>query len=280
MPKSKFFRVAVEGGTTDGRTITRDWIEQMAARYNQSTYGARVNMEHIRGYDPNGQFKMYGDITAAKTEEVDMEGEKRLALFVQIDPTPELVELNKKRQKVYTSVEIHPNLNEKGAYLMGLAVTDSPASLGTEMLQFCSKAKVNPLGDRKQHKECLFTEALETVIEFEDDSDKGDKGPSLLEKVKGMFTRRDPASGEQFADVHQAVEAVATEVTNLEEKTKGKFNELANTVNELKSAVAKNSELEKAFNELKTSLERQEDFSHKRDPATGGDGTTTVSTDC
>ncbi|MFM5811238.1 GPO family capsid scaffolding protein [Aeromonas veronii] len=280
MPKSKFFRVAVEGGTTDGRAITREWIEQMAARYNQSTYGARVNMEHIRGYDPNGQFKMYGDITAAKTEEVDMEGEKRLALFVQIDPTPELVELNKKRQKVYTSVEIHPNLNEKGAYLMGLAVTDSPASLGTEMLQFCSKAKVNPLGDRKQHKECLFTEALETVIEFEDDSDKGDKGPSLLEKVKGMFTRRDQASGEQFADVHQAVEAVATEVTNLEDKTKGKFNELANTVNELKSAVAKNSELEKAFNDLKTSLERQEDFSHKRDPATGGDGTTTVSTDC
>lgn len=279
MPKSKFFRVAVEGGTTDGRTITREWIEQMAARYNQSTYGARVNMEHIRGYDPNGQFKMYGDITAAKTEEVDMEGEKRLALFVQIDPTPELVELNKKRQKVYTSVEIHPNLNEKGAYLMGLAVTDSPASLGTEMLQFCSKAKVNPLGDRKQHKECLFTEALETVIEFEDDSDKGDKGPSLLEKVKGMFTRRDQASGEQFADVHQAVEAVATEVTNLEEKTKGEFNELANTVNELKSAVAKNSELEKAFNELKTSLERQEDFSHKRDPATGGDGTS-VTTDC
>ena len=72
-----------------------------------------------RGYDPNGQFKMYGDITAAKTEEVDMEGEKRLALYVQIDPTPELVELNKKRQKVYTSAEIHPNLNEKGAYLDG-----------------------------------------------------------------------------------------------------------------------------------------------------------------
>ena len=71
MAKSKFFRVAVEGGTTDGRTITREWIEQMAKRYNQSTYGARVNMEHIRGYDPNGQFKMYGDITAAKTEDIN-----------------------------------------------------------------------------------------------------------------------------------------------------------------------------------------------------------------
>ncbi|MGE6118870.1 GPO family capsid scaffolding protein, partial [Aeromonas salmonicida] len=122
-------------------------------------------------------------ITAAKTEEVDMEGEKRLALFVQIDPTPELVELNKKRQKVFTSVEIHPNLNEKGAYLMGLAVTDSPASLGTEMLQFCSKASTNPLAERKQYKECLFTEALETVIEFEDEADKG---PTLAERITAM----------------------------------------------------------------------------------------------
>ena len=277
MPKSKFFRVAVEGGTTDGRTITREWIEQMAKRYNQSTYGARVNMEHIRGYDPNGQFKMYGDITAAKTEEVDMEGEKRLALFVQIDPTPELVELNKKRQKVYTSVEIHPNLNEKGAYLMGLAVTDSPASLGTEMLQFCSKASVNPLGDRKQYKECLFTEALETVIEFEDDSDKGDKGPSLFSRIKDLLAPGEKATAEQFSDVHQAVEAVAKEVTTISADLQKQFKAQATTITELTSKL---EGTEKELAALKTSLERQEDFSHKRDPATGGDGTTTVSTDC
>ena len=277
MPKSKFFRVAVEGGTTDGRTITREWIEQMAKRYNQSTYGARVNMEHIRGIDPEGLFKMYGDITAAKTEEVEIEGEKRLALYVQIDPTPELIALNKKRQKVFTSIEIHPNLNDKGAYMMGLAVTDSPASLGTEMLQFCSKASVNPLADRKYHPDCLFTEALETAIEFEDDSDKGDKGPSLLEKVKGMFTRRDLASGEQFSDVHQAVEAVAKEVTTISADLQKQFKEQATTITELTSKL---EGTEKELADLKTSLERQEDFSHKRDPATGGDGTTTVSTDC
>ena len=277
MPKSKFFRVAVEGGTTDGRTITREWIEQMAKRYNQSTYGARVNMEHIRGIDPEGLFKMYGDITAAKTEEVEIEGEKRLALYVQIDPTPELIALNKKRQKVFTSIEIHPNLNDKGAYMMGLAVTDSPASLGTEMLQFCSQASVNPLADRKYHPDCLFTEALETVIEFEDDSDKGDKGPSLLEKVKGMFTRRDLASGEQFSDVHQAVEAVAKEVTTISADLQKQFKEQATTITELTSKL---EGTEKELADLKTSLERQEDFSHKRDPATGGDGTTTVTTDC
>lgn len=273
MAKSKFFRVAVEGGTTDGRTITREWIEQMAQRYNQSTYGARVNMEHIRGYDPNGQFKMYGDITAAKTEEVDMEGEKRLALFVQIDPTPELVELNKKRQKVYTSVEIHPNLNEKGAYLMGLAVTDSPASLGTEMLQFCSKATVNPLAERKQYKECLFTEALETVIEFESESDKG---PGLLERVTALFSTHKKQAAADFSDVHQAVEAVAKEVTSLDADLQKKFTEQAQTLTELTSKLDATA---KALADLTANLEGQEALSHKRDPATGGDGTT-IQTDC
>ncbi|MDX7612169.1 GPO family capsid scaffolding protein [Aeromonas caviae] len=273
MAKSKFFRVAVEGGTTDGRTITREWIEQMAQRYNQSTYGARVNMEHIRGYDPNGQFKMYGDITAAKTEEVDMEGEKRLALFVQIDPTPELVELNKKRQKVYTSVEIHPNLNEKGAYLMGLAVTDSPASLGTEMLQFCSKASVNPLAERKQYKECLFTEALETVIEFESESDKG---PGLLERVTALFSTHKKQATADFSDVHQAVEAVVKEVTSLDADLQKKFTEQAKTITELTS---KQDATAKALADLTAKLEGQEDLSHKRDPATGSQGAT-IETDC
>lgn len=273
MAKSKFFRVAVEGGTTDGRTITREWIEQMAQRYNQSTYGARVNMEHIRGYDPKGQFKMYGDITAAKTEEVDMEGEKRLALFVQIDPTPELVELNKARQKVYTSVEIHPNLNEKGAYLMGLAVTDSPASLGTEMLQFCSKATVNPLAYRKYHPECLFTEALETVIELEDESEKG---PGLLERVTALFSTHKKQSTADFSDVHQAVEAVAKEVTGLDAELQKKFTEQAQTITELTS---QQDATAKALADLTAKLEGQEDLSHKRDPATGSQGAT-IETDC
>lgn len=274
MAKSKFFRVAVEGGTTDGRAITREWLEQMAQRYNQSTYGARVNMEHIRGIDPNGLFKMYGDITAAKTEEVTIEGEKRLALFVQIDPTPELVELNKKRQKVFTSVEIHPNLNEKGAYLMGLAITDSPASLGTDMLQFCAGAgDKSPLASRKQHKECLFTEALETVIEFESEQEKG---PSLAERITALFSSHKKQSTADFSDVHQAVETVAKEVTTLDADLQKKFTEQAQTLTELTN---KQDATAKALADLTAKLEGQEAFNQQRPPATGGDGTS-IQTDC
>ncbi|MGR6723024.1 GPO family capsid scaffolding protein [Aeromonas veronii] len=276
--KAKFKRVAVAGQTTDGRTIAPEWLTQAAKNYNHEKYGARVNLEHFRSIYPDSAFRAYGDVRSVYAEEVEIDGEKKMALFAEIDPTDDLIKLTKARQKVYTSIELDLDFAGTGeAYLVGLAVTDSPASLGTEYLQFCAGAGANsPLAARKQKQANLFSSAIEAEIEL---TEEGDKGQSLLEKVKGMFTRRDQASGEQFADVHQAVEAVATEVTNLEEKTKGKFNELANTVNELKSAVAKNSELEKAFNELKTSLERQEDFSHKRDPATGGDGTS-VTTDC
>ncbi len=276
--KAKFKRVAVAGQTTDGRTIAPEWLTQAAKNYNHEKYGARVNLEHFRSIYPDSAFRAYGDVRSVYAEEVEIDGEKKMALFAEIDPTDDLIKLTKARQKVYTSIELDLDFAGTGeAYLVGLAVTDSPASLGTEYLQFCAGAGANsPLAARKQKQANLFSSAIEAEIEF---TEEGDKGPSLLEKVKGMFTRRDQASGEQFADVHQAVEAVATEVTNLEETTKGKFNELANTVNELKSAVAKNSELEKAFNELKTSLERQEDFSHKRDPATGGDGAT-IKTDC
>ena len=49
MPKlSKFFTVAVEGATVDGRNIDRQWILDMAATFNPDNYGVRMNMEHIR----------------------------------------------------------------------------------------------------------------------------------------------------------------------------------------------------------------------------------------
>ncbi|UGA39223.1 GPO family capsid scaffolding protein [Chromobacterium haemolyticum] len=167
--KSKFFRIATEGDTTDGREISRQDIEQMARNYNPERYGARVNIEHIRGIMPDGPFGMYGDVVALKTQE---NAEGKLQLMAQIDPTPGLVDLvNVKRQKVYTSIEIQPNFANSGeAYLVGLAATDSPASLGTDMLKFCAGAQINPLAHRKQSPENLFTAAIECSLEFEDDS--------------------------------------------------------------------------------------------------------------
>ncbi|MNH76363.1 Phage capsid scaffolding protein (GPO) serine peptidase [compost metagenome] len=274
--KAKFKRVAVAGQTTDGRTIAPEWLTQAAKNYNQEKYGARVNLEHFRSLYPDSAFRAYGDVRSVYAEEVEIDGEKKMALFAEIDPTDDLIKLTKARQKVYTSIELDLDFAGTGeAYLVGLAVTDSPASLGTEYLQFCAGAgEKSPLASRKQKPANLFSSAIETEIEL---SDEGDKGPSLAERIAALFSTHKKQSTADFSDVHQAVETVAKEVTSLDAGMQKKFTEQAQTITEL---TGKLDATAKALADLTANLEGQEDFSHKRDPATGGDGTTTVSTDC
>ncbi|RQT09813.1 GPO family capsid scaffolding protein [Burkholderia contaminans] len=154
----KFVRVATEGATTDGRAITRQQIQEMADTYNPATYGARVFLEHIRGVLPDGQFRAYGDVRAVEARTVE---DGKLALFAQIDPTDDLKAMTKARQKVYTSIEIAPNFAESGkAYLYGIGVTDSPASLGTEILTF-SQQHPDHFRSRKHAPENLFSVGVE-----------------------------------------------------------------------------------------------------------------------
>ena len=132
---SKWFRIGVEGDTCDGRVISGDDIQEMADTFDPRVYGCRINLEHIRGLMPDSQFKRYGDVTELKAEIISdgsaLDGKK--ALFGKIQPLDELVSMVKAGQKVYTSMEIRPNFANSGkCYLVGLAVTDDPASLGTE----------------------------------------------------------------------------------------------------------------------------------------------------
>ncbi|KAF1719815.1 GPO family capsid scaffolding protein [Pseudoxanthomonas wuyuanensis] len=180
--RSKFFRVAVEGDSTDGRVIERSWLSDIAATYNPSTYGARIWMEHIRSMLPDSPFRAYGDVLAVKTEEVTVNGEKKLALFAQIEPTDDLVKMvNVSKQKVYTSIEIGPKFaGTEKPYLVGLGVTDSPASLGTERLAFAAKhPEANLFGERKQHADNLFSAASEVALEFEEVTSE----PSALDRL-------------------------------------------------------------------------------------------------
>ena len=279
--KSRFFRVAVEGATaSDGRTIERAWLEQAAASYDRETYAARVNMEHIRGYTGDGPFKAYGDVLAVRVQEdtlrIDGKDEKRLALYAQIDPTDELVTFNKARQKIFTSIEIEPNFSNTGkAYLMGLAVTDSPASLGTEALQFShggtdafAKTLKAELDGRKKHPTCIFSATHETTFELET--------PSPLDVLANVFARA----------LGQANETAANPApVQASSQPSGSNAELATALKEFSTQIgkvitdgqqdtnARFARLETQFNALKTDLENTPENGYRTRPLhAGGDG--------
>lgn len=269
--RSKFFRVAVEGATTDGRTIERQWLVDAAETYNVNTYGARVWLEHYRSALPDGPFKAYGDVVALKTEEVEIAGKKKLALFAQIEPTADLIALNKARQKIYTSIEIRPKFADTGrAYLDGIAVTDTPASLGTEMLTFSAQhPDANPLKSRKNDPDNLFSEAIEIALEFEEVTDSESKVAGLFSRVmEALGKSKDKAVKDdaQFSELTEAIEALATHAKEQGEA----FTEEVTARTDLVEKVTK---LSTDFNDLVKRLGETEDHSQKpRPPATGGDG--------
>lgn len=264
--KSKRFRIAVEGATTDGRNISREWLTQMAKNYNPSVYGARVNLEHIKGYHPDSSFRRFGDVTGLTAEEIT-EGPLagKMALYGDIAPTADLVEMVKQAQKVYTSIEVNPKFADTGeAYLIGLAVTDDPASLGTEYLAFSASASANPLAKRKQHKDNLFTAAEEALIEF---VEQEDQKPGLLSRITAMFAKRNANDDARFSDVNQAVELVAGEVQSLGDSV-ARLNTNAEKVPTLEAQI---TALSKQLNNLQANLSKQ-DRNPKSRPLTPGGG--------
>ena len=290
MAKTRFFRVAVEGQTTDGRTIERQWIVDAAATYNPQTYAARINMEHIRGITADKPFKSYGDVLSLKAEEVEIElagrKEKKLALFAELDVTDELVAINRDRQKLYSSIEISSNFANSGkAYLVGLAVTDSPASLGTEMLQFAAQqGENNPLASRKQDKANLFTAAMEFELELAEEPQANPDPTGVLASAKAFFDRFINGGQQESQEEKKDLPApAAPALDNAAFAALGAMmTQMATSVNELATSSA--ASINKLTADLKTVTDKLEatpapgaglnaNGFTQRQPATGGNVT-------
>ena len=133
--KEKRFRVAREGQLVDGRELTAQYIQEMADTYNPENYAGRINIEHLSGWSPEPPFNAYGDILSAEA----VKENNLLCLYCTISALPNLIKLNKDGQKLYPSIEFYANFAGTGkAYLVGLGLTDNPASLGTEPLKLSS----------------------------------------------------------------------------------------------------------------------------------------------
>lgn len=142
-PARKKFRVAVSGATVDGREIRPEHLRDAAANYSPDVYGARVNVEHYLSPFPGSDFGAMGDVTALSAEDIS-EGPLagRTALYAEIEPSERMKKLTEEGKKIYSSIELHPQFALNGkAYVMGLAMTDTPASLGTERLKFAAQQR-------------------------------------------------------------------------------------------------------------------------------------------
>lgn len=238
---SKFFRIAREGATTDGREITRDQIDQMAENYQPSVFGARIWLEHFRSLLPESIFQAYGDVVAVRAE--DDEDGKRV-LSAQLSPTAALIAINKERQKVYTSIEMDTSFSDSGqAYLVGLAVTDTPASLGTEMLAFSKQHD----GKILQETENLFSKALEVNAADISGEAKDKAVDSLFTRVKALLSKNNSENADKqddrFSDFEQSLTLLAENQQSLQDELAdqsqaGKVTELTSELKALKESLA------------------------------------------
>ena len=168
--------VATEGATVDGRIITTNWIKDMAELYSQEEYTALIWPEHYRSQWTSFQGKNWGTVDEVKAEKKN----GKLRLFAKITGNHYLTEANKDGQKLFTSIEPDPDYRTSGrCYLMGLAVTDSPASSGTTRLKFA-------MGN----KECEHEYSQLEPFIFEPNLNEESEETSFFKIAKEFFSRK------------------------------------------------------------------------------------------
>jgi hypothetical protein len=227
---------AKEGATVDGRTITKQWIEDMAETYSIEEYTAVIWPEHFRSSWGPFEGKNWGTVDAVKAAKKS----GKLCLFVKITANSYLLDANKDGQKLFMSIE--PNLDFAGSgkcYLQGLAVTDSPASTGTTKLKFS-------IGENEvqhdyseleslEHSDFIFTtphitpnqeqaaqSLFKQIINIFSTSTKAEVETNIAEENTMTKEQHDALMG-QFGEITTKIDGIETKFSDLETKVE-KFN--------------------------------------------------------
>lgn len=166
-------RVATSGMTADGREIFAQDLRDIAETYKPSFYTAVIWCDHERW--PGSHGTVYG---VRLVEEGDDLQPGEVALEAQLKPNDQLLYLNDRGQKLFSSIEITPNFRGTGkAYLTGLGVTDEPASVGTQELYFS-----------KRSNKTSYYAASVAMGSFRDNQPQGEIG-RLAAMFTGLFKR-------------------------------------------------------------------------------------------
>ncbi|CCK75043.1 Phage capsid scaffolding family protein [Oleispira antarctica RB-8] len=140
---TEYLTFATAGATVDGRAIEESWLVEVAESYDTDVYTAMIDADHEMDW-----FGCYGHVNDVrlgknKNGETILEG--------RISPNIRLIEMNQRGQRTFFSISLEEDFQGKGKhYLFRLALTDSPASIGTSQIKmFSAKGKTgiktNPL---------------------------------------------------------------------------------------------------------------------------------------
>jgi Phage capsid scaffolding protein (GPO) serine peptidase len=269
--KTKPFLLATAGSTVDGRTIDDKLIDEMASSYDPKTYGARLNIEHLRGISPDGPFKAYGDVVELSVGEIDVnfngKTEKRKALYGVFDVTDDAKKMNDAGQKLYPSIEITSNFAGKDfAYLTGCALTDSPASIATEQMKF----------NRTMPGTITVNATEAAALEFADEDGKtSDDGKSFLKSLTGVLEGFATKFGPAKADDKPEPKADNKSAAFTADDIKGLFTAMATETQTALTAIANSNNasidaLVGKFTALEAKIEGTPSKDHSSRPLANG----------
>lgn len=141
---SDWLCIATSGPAIDERIIEPQWLIDAAETYSRSIYTAMVWPHHPQIELAEREFTCnMGEVDALK---IEVDGDKT-KLYAKIIPNQFLIDANRMGQKLFTSAEFVSDFAGSGReYLFGLAVTDIPASLGTEKITFNLAGEQKPAG--------------------------------------------------------------------------------------------------------------------------------------
>ncbi len=220
-------RVGRSGATVDGRTISPQMIDDMAASYDKSLFTALIWPEHQR-------YVNYGTVEELRATDNEEGGRD---LWAVLSPNGFYTGSNQYGQKLFTSMEITPDFRKSGqAYLTGLGATDDPASAATSEIRLSKTAAEGGI---------MLTKAVESVDKtFEDPAPQ-----NLLDQIKALFTHQDKdtdmadkAAIEQLkgelAEIKTLFAQIKTETkTETEPTADEKYTQLATQVQDLTTKV-------------------------------------------
>ncbi|WP_279050086.1 GPO family capsid scaffolding protein [Cedecea davisae] len=313
MPQSNYrtdwLCIATSGQAVDGRVIEPQWLIDAAETYTRKTYTAMIWPHHPQFDLGEREFTCnLGEVDALKVE-TDGEVTK---LYAQLIPNQFLIDANRMGQKLFTSAEFISDFAGSGReYLFGLAVTDIPASLGTEKMKFIlageekdagrgnvetfSLGKLKSSSPEKNEKSFwgkLFSTRKEFTPTPEPNTDKPNEGEEQkMDELKALLQQmlqllqdgQAAAEGDTAADTPEQaageVADIASDIADAAEEVAELAQDVAENpddevkAEEFSAAKANLVKAMKAFNAkpAKRARSRRRDFSARKRNAAAGD---------